>query len=238
MEQLNNFAEKIDGLTLRERTIVFVGIIAVIYILWDSVFMSPLSMHQKKIIAEINKKNAERVVLITHIQEIIKQDKEDPDAVSLARLKELRSKLIDVQAALETTTDNLVSPKEMPKVLETVLHKTGGLNLLGLRSLGVKPVDSDEEIDMEANKTVEISKDESGIDKKLTAGNIDNAYRHGLRIEITGNYLTALSYLKSLEELEWDFFWDNFELTVDEYPNANIAIEIFTLSLNQEWIGV
>jgi len=232
MEQLKEIAEKIDSLSVRERAMVFIGVIAVIFTLWDSFLMAPLELEQKKIIASLNKKNADRMVLVTQVQSSIKQSQIDPDVENLLKLKTLRSKLINVQADLESSTEKLVSPKEMPKILETVLHKTGNLTLTNLRSLGVTPLVTEEETD----GTTKTSNDKNEL--KLTADNIDNAYKHGLRIEFSGGYLTILDYLKSLEELEWGFFWDNFELNVDEYPDTKASVEIFTLSLNKEWIGV
>lgn len=134
MEQLKKIAEKIDSLSLRERAIVFIGVIAVIFTVWNAFLISPLEAEQKKMVVDLNKKNTERMVLNTRLQEIVKQSQVDPDAVNMAKLKTLRSKIIDVQADLETSTDSLVSPKDMPKVLETVLHKIGGLTLVRLRS--------------------------------------------------------------------------------------------------------
>ena len=233
MEYLNNIAEKINNLSLRERSMVFIGLIAVIFTLWDSFLITPLANEQKKVLAEINKKNAERMVLVTQVQESLQKNNKDPDAANIAKLKLLRSRLIDVQAELESSTKNLVSPNEMPKILETVLHKTSGLTLNNLKSLGVKP--------LVAKETKEDSSDKNELvddETELTADNIDNAYKHGLRIEFKGDYLTTLDYLKQLEELEWGFFWDGFELNVSEYPNASAYIEIFTLSLKEEWIGV
>ncbi|MBL1141735.1 MAG: hypothetical protein HND53_06850 [Proteobacteria bacterium] len=233
MEQLKNIAEKINNLSLRERAMVFIGVIAVIFTLWDSFLMTPLELEQKNTIASINNKNAERMVLIDQVQNSMNQEQVDPDAENVVKLKTLRSKLINVQADLESSTANLVTPKDMPKILETVLHKTGGLTLNNLRSLGVTPLVAKDK-DAEKAKEETVQNDKS----KLTAENIDNAYKHGLRIEFKGDYLTTLDYLKKLEELEWGFFWDGFELNVDEYPEARTSIEIFTLSLQQEWIGV
>ena len=234
MEQLKKIAEKIDSLSLRERAIVFIGLIMVIFTLWDSVLMAPLELEQKNIVTNLSKKNAERLILVTSMQDLMKQNEVDPDAENILKLKSLRSRLINIQADLESSTANLVSPKEMPKILETVLHKTGGLTLNNLRSLGVTSLITKVQVEGDAavNEAVATS------DSKLTADNIDNAYKHGLRIEFTGDYLTTLEYLKSLEELEWGFFWDSFELNVNEYPEARTSVEIFTLSLREEWIGV
>ncbi len=235
MEQLTKLSEKIDSLSLRERAIVFVGVLAVLFSVWDSYLLTPLETEQKSVIAKLNEKNAERLVLVNRFQKLMTSNNEDPNAENITRLQILRSRLIDVQADLESSTGSLVSPKDMPKLLETVLHKIGGLTLLNLKSLGVTPI---VENDAASESVVKAEINNNGFEEKLTADNIDNAYKHGLRIEITGDYLTTLSYLKRLEELEWGFYWDNFKLTVNEYPDASVAIEIFTLSLNKEWIGV
>ena len=195
--------------------------------------MAPLAADHKKVVADLNIKNAERLTLNIKLQNLIKDSKKDPNAENLAKLKSLRSRLIETHAQLQTSTADLIVPRDMPKILETVLHKTGGLTLVKLKSLGVQPLFVEEDQDAKGKKP-SLQQD----NKKLTADNIDNAYRHGVRIELKGDYLTILSYLKSLEELEWSFFWDNFEFQISEYPEANAAVEISTLSLQQEWIGV
>lgn len=236
MEQLKKLAGKIDALSLRERAIVFIGILAVLFSVYDHFLLTPLENEQKKLVVNLNEKNAERLVLVEQLQELMKLNQEDPNKANIAKLKTLRSHLIEVQADLESSTNSLVTPKEMPKILETVLHKVGGLTLIKFKSLGVTPIVAKDESEKNAVSAQE-NQTNAG-DKMLTANNIDNAYKHGLRIEIAGDYLTTLSYLKSLEELKWGFFWDSFKLKVSEYPDANVTIEIFTLSLNQEWIGV
>ena len=237
MQPIKKLAEKIDSLSLRERAMVFVGVIAVLFTLWDTFLIQPLDKQQKKLVTELNTKNAERLALNTRLQKLTIKTDADPNAANLERLKSLRSRLIDIQADLEASTDNLITPEEMPKVLETVLHQTGSLTLTSLRSLGATAlVPKQESNSDEGESTGNISAPQNV--KELTSDNIDNAYRHGLRIEFVGDYLTTLNYLKSLEELQWGFFWDNFELTVGEYPDATTAIEIFTLSLKQDWIGV
>jgi len=232
MDQINKFAEKIDSLSLRERAVVFVGIVAVLFTIWDSALIAPLEKEHKNLVATLNTKNVERQILISRFQALHKMNKSDPNSENIAILKNLRSRLIDVQADLESSTDNLVSPKDMPKLLETVLHKIGGLTLVNLKSLGASPIVAKTETETSPMPN------NHADDKELTAENIDNAYKHGLRIEISGDYLTTLSYLKSLEELDWGFFWEKFNLSVSEYPDADVAIEIFTLSLEPAWIGV
>ena len=63
-------------------------------------------------------------------------------------------------------------------------------------------------------------------------------YRHGLQLELEGSYLATLAYLKALQALPWEFYWDEVRLQVDKYPTAKITIVVHTLSLTEGWIGV
>ncbi|HKK06899.1 MAG TPA: type II secretion system protein GspM [Gammaproteobacteria bacterium] len=63
-------------------------------------------------------------------------------------------------------------------------------------------------------------------------------YRHGLVMEFRGSYLDTLTYLRELDRLPWQFYWDSIELDVKHYPEAQVTITVHTLSLDKDWIGV
>jgi len=63
-------------------------------------------------------------------------------------------------------------------------------------------------------------------------------FRHGLRLELEGSYLDFLDYLDAVERLPWQLYWGTLSLNTQEYPRNEISIEIFTLSLDEDWIGV
>ena len=90
MEQFKIISEKIDSLSLRERAMLFIGVIAVIFSLWDALLNAPLEAGQKTVIVELNKKNAERLVLSTRLQVLIKQSQEDPDPCKVSFDKPVR----------------------------------------------------------------------------------------------------------------------------------------------------
>lgn len=232
-ERLKQLANRIDALSVRERAIIFFGLIAVLFSLWDALLSTPLANKQKALIAEMNSKNSERLVLNTRLQELIESSQQDPDAENRKRLQLLRNKLSALESELAASTRNLVSPEEMPVLLESVLLQTRGLSLNSLKSLGVKPLVEQDEKQPSA-KTPDVA----AAENNLNANNISSAYKHGLRIEFDGDYFSTMAYLKKLEELEWGFFWDNFTLNVQGYPATGAAIEIFTLSLSKNWIGV
>ena len=63
-------------------------------------------------------------------------------------------------------------------------------------------------------------------------------YRHGLVLELEGSYLDCLAYLAEVERLPWHIFWGSLELETEQHPRNRITLELYTLSLEEEWIGV
>ena len=59
-----------------------------------------------------------------------------------------------------------------------------------------------------------------------------------LEMVIEGNYLDVVAYLKDLEALPWQFCWKDLELATVKYPVNRVRIEITTLSMDKEWLGV
>ena len=55
---------------------------------------------------------------------------------------------------------------------------------------------------------------------------------------IKGSYLDVLQYLQALETLPWHFYWKVLELNSGTYPLNRVRIELSTLSMDKEWLGV
>ncbi len=231
MVTLTEIIEKIDALSIRERGIVLIGILFVIFTVWNSFLMKPLEIEQKNIKAQLQQKQATQIALNKQLQILIEKSRKDPNAENMEKLNALKARLKIAESTMHASTANLVSPKNMARILETVLHKTKGLYLLEVKSLGMSSL-------IEHKKKTDEKKDKKVIGSKSESDELENAYKHGLRIEFEGDYMTTLDYLRDLESLEWDFFWDRFEFQVEEYPRSRVAITVFTLSLDKNWIDV
>ena len=104
-------------------------------------------------------------------------------------------------------------------MLEAVLTQKTDLKLIRIQNIPTQPLLQDENIE---------------------AGDIADAgvYRHGMQIEFSGSYLSTLEYLKALEALPWDFYWEGLSLEVEKYPQSRVIITMHTLSFKEGWIGV
>ena len=224
---IKDVQEKIDNLTLRERGIVFLGILFVLYSVWDTFLIQPLVVEQKKIKTELKQKQTAQLALNTRIQKLVLAKDDDPNAANREKLAQLKSKLKEVESQMQASTAQLIPPENMAKILETVLHNTKGLELVEVKGLGATALVKTEPKEGQKDKTEQASGD-----------GLENAYKHGLKIVFEGDYMSTLDYIRKLEELEWNFFWDSFEFNVREYPESLAAITIFTLSMDQNWIGI
>ncbi len=131
----------------------------------------------------------------------------DPDKENRQRLEVLKEQSETLRQQLKANIVNLVSPHEMPELLKNLLTQQNKLLLL---SLGQNPSEN-------------------------TA--LPTLYRHRLKMEFSGDYLTLLTYLRQLERLPRSMIWEEVEVETHKYPKATVRLQVYTLSLTEGWIG-
>jgi MSHA biogenesis protein MshJ len=234
VEQINEFMEKIDALSVRERGLILAGIVLALYLIWDILLMQPLANREQRILSELESNKAEQTALNINYEELIRQLQSDPEGENRERLESLRYQLDDVESDLRASTDFLISPDNMADVLRTILSKSNELQLVEMKGLGAKPLlDNPDETD--AQDTADVA---NTMTNPQAMGELSNVYKHGLKIVFEGNYAATLNFMKEIEVLEWGFFWENLDYEVIEYPTGRAALTLYTLSLDENWIGV
>ena len=227
METLKSLQARLDNLTLQERGILVFVVIAVTFFAWDYLLMQPLAFRQQSVVTQIRVNNAELIALEAETGQIVKEGTQDPNIAKKAELQQLQRKLKELNAELGQTMNQLVQPGDMSRLLEMVMRHTPGLELRKVQSLGSQPLVTQDSSDPGTDDTV-----------AMENAPVSNVFRHGLLIEIDGDFASTLNYLKTLERLEWKFFWDTIDFQVDEYPISSIAITVFTISTEEHWIGL
>lgn len=225
--------QRLDALSVKERVGITLASVVVFYAIWDFTFMQPMSEKQSLVNNDLDGKNQQIMQLSQQVQELINSDQSPLYIKNRQRLESIISQLETADQKLLAITTSLISPDQMAKVLETLLTQSNGLTIRHLEGLGAKPFPEKPIVEeTEENKnTIAKNTKEEVVEQQL-------AWRHGLKVEFSGSYLDTLEYLQSLENLHWKFYWDSVELNVDEYPNVNTVIKVYTLSLDEEWIDV
>lgn len=212
------YTDRIDGLALRERGIIFVAILVVLYGIAANLLFPPLNVEQARLKKQLTDKHTQIRAFDEQIQAALAKSAVDPDAPNRARRTQLEAQLKTTEESLTVVTARLVSPKEMAPMVEQILLKNRRLEVIHVKSLAPEP-----------------------LQKLATAaggGSVLTAYRHGMQIELRGNYLDILAYLKDLEALPWKVFWGQLTLKVEQYPTSHVTLRIYTLSTQAGWLGI
>ena len=218
MADLAALEARYNALTLKERALLLAATVLVVLFVANAMLLDPRGKKLRQLNTEINLARADIAAMEARTAEAVARGSADPDAVTRQKIAAAGQAIDAADARLAETTAGLIAPADMARVLESVLEEVQGLTFVSIEGLGSEPLLAPEE----------------GAEAEPTLG----AYRHGIRIRFRGGYLDALAYLRALESLPWDFFWDSVDYVAGEYPDGEAAIVVYTLSRYQEWIGL
>lgn len=225
-ERITAWAERFEAFSLRERSLIALGIIVTAFLLWDSLVLTPQEAKQKQIVAEMHDINQQTDLLNNQIKQMTAALQGGEAEHINARTREVNALLSKLKQQQKDLTVEFIRPAQMAGVLRDLLHAESGLVLIRLESLGVEPLFPVDE------------KDKTDNEKRSKRLHESEIYKHGLRIVFEGDYFKTLNYLRALEGMPWRLYWDNVEYQVTKYPKATVEITVHTLSLHEGWIGV
>ena len=111
---------------------------------------------------------------------------------------------------LEIKIGSLVTPTQMTGLLEQVLRHSSALKLEAMTSLP---------------------------SKQLMPGNNLGYFIHPVSLTFRGRYFDVVNYLKKLEALPVKYYWLSLNYQVDQYPWANVELQVYTLGESKDFIG-
>lgn len=224
-ERLEKIRQSVDRLSLRERLFLFAAGLFVVGGLWEAVLAAPLAAREQvandKVGAledRLRELDASLTATAAGMSEGVPEQ--------LERLRALRARVAATDEEMRVFTTDLVDPAEMRAVLEELLRRQAGLKLVSALNRAAEPVLADEEPAPGEAVAEEPTSDAPRL------------YRHSLVMRLTGSYLDCLRYVESVERLPWHIYWSRLTVEADDYPTNQIVIELTTLSLDEEWIGV
>jgi MSHA biogenesis protein MshJ len=208
--------ERFDRLSLRERGLVAVAVLAVVVMTWTAAMWDPLAARQQALASELS---SLQETMVTTAQMLDAATMGDPASLALKKEEQLRQELEGINAQLASKSAGLIPPERMVQVIQDVLARQRGLTLISLHN---KPVTT-------------LARPVAGTQ---TATDEAGPYVHPVELVIEGRYLDILAYLHALEALEWRFYWKLLELETVRHPTNRVRVEINTLSMDKDWIGV
>ncbi|RJG49971.1 type II secretion system protein GspM [Motilimonas pumila] len=214
MNGWQGLTEKVAALSIRERVMVFITGCVIIAFPGYSYFIEPAQkrFNQQQVLHQQNLQQQTRVKGEIDIAQILL--KRDPDEPARNALKVILQSIQQTDLQLNQGTVDLISSDKMAAALEQLLNRSQKLKLVELSSIAPTPL-----LPTEGDFSEDI-----------------NLFQHGLKLKFTGQYFSIRSYLTELEQLPEKFYWQSLRYQVQQYPQAEVELYIYTLSTNKDFI--
>lgn len=214
--KLQRLAERFDEFTLRERAMIFGAAALLLLGLASTLLLDPLAARRQALSHRLLQSQGQLQAMQEGIQGAARRGAEDPDAALRARLDGLRREEAALSELLAGRSRQLVAPERVPALLEDILSRNRGLQLVSLRSLPAAPLGA----------------------RPGAASGAAGVFRHGVEVVVRGGYFELLGYVAELEKLPWQLYWGDAVLSVEAYPVSQLTFTLYTLSLDRTWLRI
>lgn len=212
-----------NKLSDREAVAVIAGLVAAVFIFWNVLIYEPyrenvrlLEMDIEQTKGKIAGSKAKLILLQADL-------KKDPDSENRKLLEQYVEEGKRLDADLAKASVQIIDVRDMVALLKEMLEQQSSLKFVSLENKQAVP---------------EFTEKTQPADAATPVEDTITIYRHSVVLKMEGSYSSTLSYLQALEKLPWQFFWQGVEIETENYPNALITLEVYTLGLREGLIGV
>lgn len=220
MDSVNQYRTKFEQLNSRERGLVLLVAVVLIYGLWSISLGSLQDASQRQLHSQLSQLEQDLQAQTQQLTELRAKQGIDPDAELRRQLAQTKLDIQRIDNQLSGLSVGLIPAQELAKVVEGVLVQSKSLKLLTLETLPIK----------------QLALQDANVENN--ADLVTGVFKHSVRVKLEGNYFAIARYLTALENLPWRFYWANLHYEVQRYPNAVTELEVYTLSTERGNLGV
>ncbi len=213
-QKIQQLGERIDGLSLRERMLLMVATLAVIFLLWDAFLMDPVRQRQATVQSELEQVRDRLAQLTSSIQALATRPGGDRNRELQVRLNALEEEVAHLEQRLQQQFAGAVGPGHALAVLAGLLEGEPGLTVTALENLPAHSLDS------------------------LEDGAVTGIFVHRVRVSVEGDHATLRAYLDRIPGLPSGVFLESMHLSVPGWPTNRIELIFYSLTLDDSWLGV
>lgn len=223
-KSLTKLENKARKLGVRERILLTVLGVVLVFFIWQKVVMQKIENSSKRLLSARIQVEQENIILQDRFERLSQEAEQKKVKLLTARIGGLKTLNKTLEAEIVSLTKNLIPPGEMLKLLQDILEQTDTVKVINLKNLM--------ETEFFSSKANLEEVDEDGEQVKL------EIYKHGIEIDLEATYLGVMQFLYKLEKLKWNLIWDSFEYEVIDFPKSRAKLIVYTLSLSDNWINL
>ncbi|MFO1388080.1 MSHA biogenesis protein MshJ [Cellvibrio sp.] len=228
LDFLLSLQEKIDARIMRERVLILLTLLALIFMLWNFAVQSSIDKKSHEAAESLANLVSQRAALQSQIAAATQSLLNDPDKPKKEQIEQLEKDVQGLETQLQSVSQNLIRAEQLPQALQEVLQKSQSLTLLEVKTLPAK------ELQLVDAASASPSAAQAPTEGEPTVG----VYQHVVELRVSGSYSQMLHFLMELEQLPWRFYWQSLDYSVDKYPNAEAVLRVYTLSSEEGLFGV
>ena len=221
LESLKKIQERIDSRIIRERALIFLTVMAAIFMLWNFA-QSTIDTKIEATQTQLDTLVTQRTTMQTQIAAATQSLLNDPNKIKNEQINQLEEDIRKLETQLQSVSQNLIKAEQLPLALQEVLQKADQLTLLEVNTLPAH----------ELQFVAAVSS--SNADAENNAG----VFQHVVELRVKGSFNQVVQLLISLEHLPWRFYWQSLDYKVEQYPHAEIKLRVYTLSSDEGLFGV
>lgn len=216
----HKFQSAFEQRVLRERVIIAVVVLALIYFVFDILMFQSTNAKRASLESRSQAAQNELNVLSTEKQVLAGALANNPNIAKQREIANLKERVKSLNKDIDTLSDGLIPADELPAVIREVLTPENKVKLLGL--LVPKP------------EALSFQRDDGETEAEAESAGV---FKHAVIFRVGGSYFDIMNYLQSLESSPWNFYWEELDYHVDIYPNAVAQVRAYTLSTERGFIG-
>lgn len=220
MTKSAHIKHKYNQLSFREKilSLSFLGVLLLVI----SEF-SVTSLYNQLI--KVQQENKELTEKIATEKKIIQMYQEYHGNAEEHKTNELTKAQLNLQNELQkikSHTNQVLPSHELPSLLENILKSSRNLQLVQLKPMPPKSLET--KIDL---------RDETEISPSQSSYRADQPIKkNGYTIQLKGDFFSILDFTKKIEQIQTKLFWKKFTYKVIEYPTAKVYIENYNLNVD------
>ncbi len=228
MKTLKPWLIKFQLLSVRERLMMVVGILAMLYFSFDAALLGPQGKKNKALQQQIEQQQTELTAFTKMMSELSSSQRVDPLAQERVERDELRVRVLQAQSVIGQMTTG----KQLSEVIRSMIGTTPGLTLVSLKTLPVETFFKAVAAAPAKPANPAPSKTPAGAaaGPEVIEPPVLTLFKHGIEVTVKGNYPVLLAYMQGLQRSPNPVFWGNVSLDVTTYPEATLKMTVYTLS--------
>jgi MSHA biogenesis protein MshJ len=229
-EKWGQLKNRFEAFAMRERLLLVGAALALVYLLWEMLLFHPMAKEKQILVAR--ERVAQQAIQMSEAEITVLKNivSKDPNVALRQEIADLRARLNSLDQQLDTLAVGLVPAHTLPKVMHSILSKTGKLHIEQLITLPPETLNLSADVKKAEIPTAAVNSSPMPQPNAAPVEQGASVYRHSVVLNLSGDFAGIVQYLRELESSDWRFYWESLRYQVTEYPQAKIRLRVFTLS--------